>query len=214
MDWAVIRIRDKDLSNGLHAKAHNSARQCRITIYLQPGLTGNQRKAALRRLRLEASRGYGPALPASQLSLALGADKMRVTFRRVTGVIRLHPAASLLPAVITSTLVALFVLVSVSVRIMHLPLPGVTPGSAPATRAGDPARALPAGPPGPGSGPATGVNPGSRGQPGAAPLTPTRGSSAGGTGLGSGAPVRIATGVAARAGSVAPAVSASTSVAA
>jgi hypothetical protein len=62
---------------------------------------------------------------------------MRVAFRGVTGVIRLHPAASPLPAVITSTLVALFVLVSVSVRIMHLPLPGVPPGSAPATRAGD-----------------------------------------------------------------------------
>src|SRR5215469_18283009 len=45
----VIRIRYKDLSNGLHAKAQNSVRHRRgsglTTIYLQPRLTVNQRKA-------------------------------------------------------------------------------------------------------------------------------------------------------------------------
>ena len=85
-DWAVIRIRYKDLSSGLHGGAERSAR--RTIVYLLPGLTGGQRKAALRRLRQEASRGCGPELPLPQLMAALGADKTRRTLRIATGVVR------------------------------------------------------------------------------------------------------------------------------
>jgi hypothetical protein len=107
MDWAVLRIRYRDLPSGLHGKAERSTR--RTTVYLLPGLTGGQRKAALRRLRQEASRGCGPALPLPQLTMALAGDKIRVTCRRTAAVIRLHPAGSLLPAVFAGALLALFV---------------------------------------------------------------------------------------------------------
>jgi len=110
-DWAVIRIRYKDLSSGLHGGAERSAH--RTTVYLLPGLTGGQRKAALRRLRQEASRGCGPELPLPQLVVALGADRTRRALRGTAAVVRLHPAASLLPTLAAGALMALFVLGSV-----------------------------------------------------------------------------------------------------
>jgi hypothetical protein len=94
---------------------------------------------------------------------------MRTAFGGVTAVIRLHPAASLLPAMITSVLMALFVLVSV--QAVQLPLPGVSPGLASAPRDGD--QALPGGPPAPAS--AAGV-PGLGGQAALAQVTSSRGS--------------------------------------
>ena len=105
----MIRIRYKDLSSGLHGRAERSAR--RTTVYLVPGLTGRQRKAALRRLRQEASRGCGPALPLPQLMAALGTDKVRQALGSATGVVRLHPARSLLPAMVAGALMTLFVVV-------------------------------------------------------------------------------------------------------
>ena len=57
----MIRIRYRDLAPGLHGKVERCARG--VTVYLLPGLTGKQRKAVLRRLRQEASRGCGPGLP-------------------------------------------------------------------------------------------------------------------------------------------------------
>jgi hypothetical protein len=44
-----------------------------VTVYLVPGLTTWQRRAVIRRLRQEASRGFGPPLPLPQLALALWA---------------------------------------------------------------------------------------------------------------------------------------------
>lgn len=73
----------------------------RTIVWLRPGLTGAQRKAALRRLRQEASRGHGPSLPLPQLTVALGLDRVRSGYRNATSVIRLHPAGSLLPAIVT-----------------------------------------------------------------------------------------------------------------
>ncbi|HEX8008331.1 MAG TPA: hypothetical protein VF482_18105 [Trebonia sp.] len=87
-----------------------------------PGLTSAQRKAALRRLRQEARRGCGPRLPVPQLAVALVADRIRVTFRNTGAVIRLHPAGSILPTAAIGCLMVLFVLASVSVRI--IPQPG------------------------------------------------------------------------------------------
>ena len=119
MDCAVIRVRYKDLSPGLHGKAEHSGRGA--TVYLLPGLTGRQRKAALRRLRQEASRGCGPALPLPQLTVALALDQVRSACRRTAAVVRLHPAGSLLPTAVAGTLMTMFVLASVSVRIGHVP---------------------------------------------------------------------------------------------
>jgi len=105
----VIRIRYKDLSSGLHGQAERSAR--RTTVYLLPGLTARQRKAAVRRLRQEASRGCGPGLPLPQLMVAFGADKVRQALGRAAAVVRLHPACSLLPTAVVGALMTLFVLV-------------------------------------------------------------------------------------------------------
>jgi hypothetical protein len=135
-DWAMIRIRYKELSAGLHGKAERSAR--RTTVYLLPGLTGRQRRAALRRLRQEASRDCGPPLPLPQLMVAIGVDRTREAVRAAAAVIRLHPAAIVLPTIVTGTLMALFVLGSV--RIVHLPVSGTTAESPPAI--GHPAGAL------------------------------------------------------------------------
>jgi hypothetical protein len=105
----MIRIRYKELSSGLHGKAEGSAG--RTTVYLLPGLTVRQRRAALRRLRQEASRGCGPALPLPQLMVALSLDRTREGIRGTTAVIRLHPVAALVPATAAVGLMALFVLV-------------------------------------------------------------------------------------------------------
>jgi hypothetical protein len=124
----MTRIRYRDLPPGSHGKAERGARG--VTVYLLPGLTGSQRKAALRRLRQEASRGCGPALPAPQLTVALGWDRVRTALRAVAAIVRLHPVASLLHAGAAGALVTLFVLASVSVPIAPVPLPAAQVGAA------------------------------------------------------------------------------------
>jgi hypothetical protein len=177
----VIRVRYKDLSPGLHGKAEYCARG--VTIYLLPGLTGKQRKAALRRLRQEASRGCGPALPLLWLTVALGADGVRMGLKNTAAVVRLHPAGSLLPAAVAGALMTLFVLTSVPVRIAHVPpAPSVVPaGGAPVAV---PAAASPAA-----ARPGAGATPGRSGRrPNTSwPLIASRGSGTGGAGLGWGA---------------------------
>jgi len=93
MDVIVIRIRYLDLSAGLHGRAEATGRT--TTIYLRPGLTAPQRRAALRRLRQESRVGCGPFLPAAQLVMGLMADRITMAVRQVIAVIRLHPAAAL-----------------------------------------------------------------------------------------------------------------------
>lgn len=116
----MIRVRYQDhLSPGLNGKAERSPRG--TTVYLVPGLTGRQRRAALRRLRQEASRGCGPALPGADLTVALAADRFRVGVRNTAAVVRLHPAGSLLPTALAGLLMALFVLASVSAGIVQFP---------------------------------------------------------------------------------------------
>jgi hypothetical protein len=129
----VIRIRYPDFSSGardlagLHGIAEPSARG--VTVYLLPGLTGRQRKAVIRRLRQEASRGFGPALPLFWLVIALCVDRMRMAAGTALAVFRLHPTATLLPGVAAAAM-ALFVLSSTGGA------PGPGPGPAPGPRAG------------------------------------------------------------------------------
>ena len=54
-----IRYRDpRELAPGLYAAAECHSRG--TTVYLLPGLSAAQRRAALRRLRISARRGCGP----------------------------------------------------------------------------------------------------------------------------------------------------------
>jgi hypothetical protein len=114
----MIRIRYKDLSAGTHEVTwlHGRAERCPrgVTVYLVPGLTTRQRRAVFRRLRQEASRGFGPPLPQPQLTVALGLDRLRAAAGVAAAVVRLHPAVTLLPGALAASLMALFVLASAS----------------------------------------------------------------------------------------------------
>jgi hypothetical protein len=112
-DSAVIRICYENFAAGthdvtaLHAKAVRGRRG--VTLFLLPGLTAEQRKWAIRRLRQEASRGFGPPLPRAALAAALGFDRLRGALRTVGAAVRLHPAVTLLPGAFMAAAMALFV---------------------------------------------------------------------------------------------------------
>ncbi len=114
-----IRYRDADeLSPGLHAAAVRHGRD--TTVFLLPGLTAAERRAALRRLRLSARRGYCPPLPAAQLALALMRDRIRTTVGQVGTLVRAHPAGSTVPVmVISAGAIAFLALSAVSIQVLH-----------------------------------------------------------------------------------------------
>jgi hypothetical protein len=176
-----IRYRDpNELSPGLHAAAERHGRN--TTVYLLPGLSAAQRRAALRRLKISAGRGYDPELPAAQLALALLADRIRTTVGLAGAVFRSHPAGSTVPVMVVSAgAIAFLALSAVSIRVIHggaVPATSVSagPGSG---QPGEPIAAGPGDPPGQG-GSITEL-PGQR----ASGLRPD-GHAAGGTGNGNG----------------------------
>lgn len=112
----MIRIRYKDFSAGTHEATwlHGRTVSCAngVTVYFVPGLTSWQRRAVIRRLRQEASRGFGPALPLPQLAVALGLDRLRTAARIAGAIVRLHPTVALLPSGLVAALMTLFVVAS------------------------------------------------------------------------------------------------------
>ena len=182
MTMIKIRYRDQhELSPGLHAAAERHGRA--TTVYLLSGLSATQRRAALRRLRISARRGYSPRLPAPQLALALLADRIRTAAGRAGAVFRSHPAGSTVPVMVVSAgAIAFLALSAVSIRVINRPS-GLGPPSFGATVAAGPAASGRAGPGPAGSrGPvAAGRNdPGGRAGPAAgAPGRPGSGSSPG-----------------------------------
>jgi hypothetical protein len=116
MAAAVIRVRRRDFASGSHKVAGLQGIAERVprgvTIYLLPGLTSRQRRAVIRRLRQEASRGCGPELPLAQLVFALLLDRVRGALGLAAAAVRLHPGTTLLPAAFVATVMTLFVLVS------------------------------------------------------------------------------------------------------
>lgn len=106
----MITIRYRDLPSGMHARAEYAGRS--TAIYLQPGLTGAQRAAAVRRLRQEARMGCGPSLPCARLALACAADWIRCGARQLIAIVRLHPVGTLLPALLLSAMAGLFLYAS------------------------------------------------------------------------------------------------------
>ncbi len=119
----MIKIRYRgpnEFSPGLHAAAERHGRS--TTVYLLSGLTAQERRAALRRLRLSARMGHCPRLPAAQLALALLADRFRTTIRQAGAVFRVHPAGSTVPVMVVSAgAIAFLVLSTVSIRVLHAP---------------------------------------------------------------------------------------------
>src|SRR5260370_29338410 len=116
-----IRYRDpNELSPGLHAAAERHGRS--TVVYLLSGLTAQERRAALRRLRLSARMGYCPQLPAVQLAVALLADRIRTSVGHTGAVFRSHPAGSTVPVLVVSAgAIAFLVLSTVSIRVLHDP---------------------------------------------------------------------------------------------
>jgi hypothetical protein len=96
---------------------YGTAKRCPrgVTIYLVPGLSGGQRKAVIRRLRQEASRGCGPELPLTGLLVALAADRVRVAVKLTAAAVRLHPAGTLLPVGLVAIGMMMLVLTSAGV---------------------------------------------------------------------------------------------------
>jgi hypothetical protein len=94
----------------MHARAEHAGRS--TAIYLQPGLTGAQRAAAVRRLRQEARMGCGPSLPCARLALACAADWIKGGVRQMIAIVRLHPIGTVLPALLLSVLAGLFLYAS------------------------------------------------------------------------------------------------------
>lgn len=129
----MIRIHYKDFSAGTHnvAGLHGRVEPCPrgVTVCLLPGLTARQRRAVLRRLRQEASRGFGPALPEPQLTVALGLDRVKTAARIVRSIVRLHPAVTVLPSAFLVVIVTLFVLAAGD-------RPGMGPGMGPGNGGG------------------------------------------------------------------------------
>lgn len=127
-DRAVIRICHEDFWSGTHdgAGRHgNAERGARgVTLFLQPGLTAAQRRAVIRRLRQEASRGFGPPLPVGALALALAVDRVRAVARGARAIVRLHPVVTLVPGALVIAVTAAFILAS-----------SAGPGGAPRARA-------------------------------------------------------------------------------
>src|ERR1700721_4339638 len=115
----MIKIRYRnELSPGLHAAAERHGRS--TPVYLLPGLSAVQRRAALRRLKISAGRGYDPRLPAPQLALALLADRIRTALGLAGAVFRSHPAGSTVPVMVVSAgAIAFLALSAVSIRVPH-----------------------------------------------------------------------------------------------
>jgi hypothetical protein len=112
----VIKIRYADLPGGLHIRA--VARGKGTVVYLLPGLTAEQRQAALRRARSSGRMGQGPRLPAAGVAGAVMVDRFRTTVRNGAAAMRGHPAIFVPPIlIIVTAAVAYLLLVSVSIRI-------------------------------------------------------------------------------------------------
>jgi hypothetical protein len=190
MGAAVIRVRRRDFVSGSHNVAGFQGIAERlprgVTIYLLPGLTGRQRRAVIRRLRQEASRGCGPELPMPQLAIALLLDRVWGALGLAAAALRLHPGTTLLPAALVGAVLTLFVLASGGMG----PVPAARPALVAAQSTTGPApTAAAAG--GGGAGGLVGIDGGSKAAPaggtGAGGVRP--GSvGLGGRGLGSGQP--------------------------
>jgi hypothetical protein len=187
----VIRVRRRDFASGSHNVTGFQGIAERfprgVTIYLLPGLTGRQRRAVIRRLRQEASRGCGPELPLPQLVIALFLDRVRGAIGLALAAVRFHPGVTLLPAVFVAAVMTLFMLASAGVEAAPVARPALAAAqSATGLRsaAGTGAGGLVAMGGGPKGAPAGGTGAGGTGAGGIRPSSV----GAGGRGLGSGRP--------------------------
>jgi hypothetical protein len=106
----LIKIRYTDLPAGLHVRAEASGRS--TVIYLLPGLTHAERRAALLRARRSAGLGYGPRLPAAGVAAAVARDRVATTARNGVTAFRGHPLLLLPPLLIVASATLAYVMLS------------------------------------------------------------------------------------------------------
>jgi hypothetical protein len=106
----MVKIRYSELPAGLHVVA----KACRrgTVVYLLPGLTPAQRRAALVRVRSSARMGHGPPMPTLSMTLAVAADRARTTTRNGAAALRGHPMVLLPPLIAVLASAIVFVLMS------------------------------------------------------------------------------------------------------
>ena len=145
----MIKIVYGDLTAGLNGDAVR--RGSDVAVVLVHGLTHQQRKAVLRRLRQAARRGQKPPLPLGPLTFALAVDLLCRWAGNLAAIVRLHPAGSLVPSFGAVGLIVTFLMTSVSMHLRYgasAPWPqagALRPYIVPVARV--PGRAVP-GPPG------------------------------------------------------------------
>jgi len=148
----MVKIRYSELPAGLHVSAEAQGRD--TIIYLQPGLTPEQRRAALVRVRSSARMGCGPGLSATGMAVAVSADKLRTTVGNGVAAMRGHPLLLLPPLVLLVSGAIVFVMMSFVTLTVRQDEPASGPsralqvrpgqlahyhGSGPGPRAGHPA---------------------------------------------------------------------------
>jgi hypothetical protein len=104
----MVKIRYSELPAGLHVAA--AADREGTVVYLQPGLTSAQRRAALVRVRSSARMGQGPTLPRPAMARAIAADRVRTNARIGLAAARRHPLLFLPPVIVlvVSAIVTVF----------------------------------------------------------------------------------------------------------
>jgi hypothetical protein len=144
----LIKIRYAELPAGLHVRTEASGRS--TIIYLLPGLSPAERRAALLRARRGADMGYGPPLPASGVAGAVMRDRIRHTMRNGALAFRAHPLLLVPPLIIVASGTLMYIMMSAVTFTIRAPQAGgpyPQPGAAVGARPGD----RPSGPGLPGS---------------------------------------------------------------
>jgi hypothetical protein len=106
----MVKIRYSELQSGLHVST--SGQGWRTVIYLKPGLTTAERRAALIRVRSSSRMGHGPDLPPLGLAIALGTDALRTIAGNGLAAMRRHPVLLLPPLILLVSTGIVFVLMS------------------------------------------------------------------------------------------------------
>ncbi len=106
----MVKIRYSDLPAGLHVSVERQGRA--TVIYLLPGLTTEQRRAAIIRARSSGRMGVGPELPPVSLGLAIGIDRARTTLRNGLAAMLAHPVLLLPPLILVVSSAIVFMTVS------------------------------------------------------------------------------------------------------
>ncbi len=106
----MVKIRYSDLPAGLHVTVETDGRS--TIIYLLPGLTPSQRRAALTRVRSSGRMGQGPSLPAAGMARAVAADRITTTVSNGAAAMRRHPMLLLPPLIVLVSTALVFALTS------------------------------------------------------------------------------------------------------